>query len=141
MDQCAGIFVFEYPERTIGALFHIANAAAHIPALGGFRAAMPVKDNAVERLARLRRADAARPGFSRRQVGAGESISAHDFRGLGGFGVARWIDQRNSGSACFAEVGIAGGGFAVERQAQDLAFGLIWILGWGEALAVAHCEE
>ena len=51
------------------------------------------------------------------------------------------IDQGNGGSAGFAEVGIAGGGFAVQRQAQDLAFGLVRILGGGEALAVANREE
>ena len=48
MDQGAGISVFQHPQRTIGALFHIADAVAHIPALGGFRAAIALKDDAVE---------------------------------------------------------------------------------------------
>ena len=81
------------------------------------------------------------PGFRRRQVGAGEGIGAHHLRGLGGFGVTGRIDQRNGGRAGFAEVGIAGGGFAVQRQVQDLAYGLVRILGRGEALAVANREE
>ena len=51
MDQGAGIGVFQHPQRAVGALFHIADAMAHIPALGGFGAAMAVKDDAVERLA------------------------------------------------------------------------------------------
>ena len=51
------------------------------------------------------------------------------------------IDQRNGGRAGLAEVGIAGGGFAVQRQAQDLADGLVRILRGGEALAVANREE
>jgi len=74
---------------------------------------------------------AASPGFSRCEVGAGKGISAHHLRGLCRFGVTRRIDQGNGGSARFAEVGIARGGFAVQRQAQDLAFGLVWILGGG----------
>ena len=49
MDQGAGIGVFQHPQRAIGPLFHIADAFAHIPALGGFRAAVAVKDDAVER--------------------------------------------------------------------------------------------
>ena len=81
------------------------------------------------------------PGFSRREVGAWEGISAHHLRGLCGFGVTGRIDQGNGGRAGLAEVGIAGGGFAVQRQSQDLAFGLVWILGGGEALAVAHRQE
>jgi hypothetical protein len=52
MDQRAGIGVFQHPQRAIGAFFHIADAVAHIPALGGFRAAMAVEDDAVERLRR-----------------------------------------------------------------------------------------
>ena len=44
-------------------------------------------------------------------------------------------------SAGLAEVGIAGGGFAVQRQTQDLAFGLVWILSGREPLAVANREE
>ena len=50
MDQGAGIGVFEHPQRAIGALLEIAEAAADTPALGGFGAAMAVKDNAVEGL-------------------------------------------------------------------------------------------
>ena len=49
MDQGAGIGVFQHPQRAIGAFFHIADAVAHIPALGGFGAAMAVKDDADER--------------------------------------------------------------------------------------------
>ena len=49
MDQGAGIGVFQHPQRTIVALFHIADAVAYIPTLGGFGAAMAVKDNAGER--------------------------------------------------------------------------------------------
>ena len=49
MDQGAGIGVFQHPQRAIGSLFHIADAVAHIPALGGFGAAMAVKDDTVER--------------------------------------------------------------------------------------------
>ena len=48
MDQSAGIGVFKHPQRTIGALFHITDAVAHIPVLGGFRAAIAVKDDAAE---------------------------------------------------------------------------------------------
>src|SRR5260370_39984620 len=44
-------------------------------------------------------------------------------------------------STGFAEVGIAGGGFAIQRQSQDLAYGLVRILGRGHALAVADREE
>ena len=87
------------------------------------------------------RADAAGPGFRGRQVGAGKGIGADHLRRLGGFGVAGRIDQRNGGRAGLAEVGIAGGGFAVQRQAQDLAYGLVRILGGSEALAVANREE
>jgi hypothetical protein len=47
------------------------------PTAHGFRAAMTVKDDAVDRLA----------------LRAGKSISAHHLRGLGGFGVTGWIDQ------------------------------------------------
>src|SRR5580704_19009019 len=50
MDQGAGIGIFQHPQRAVGALFHIADAVAHIPALGRFGAAMAVKDDAVERL-------------------------------------------------------------------------------------------
>jgi hypothetical protein len=49
VDQGAGIGVFQHPQRAIGGLFHIADALAHIPALGGFGAAMAIKDDAVER--------------------------------------------------------------------------------------------
>src|SRR5579859_2424815 len=49
MDQGAGIGVFDHPQRAIGAFFHIADAVPDIPALGGFGAAMAVKDDAVER--------------------------------------------------------------------------------------------
>src|SRR5437867_12960686 len=49
MEQGAGIGVFQHPQRAIGGFFHIADAVAHTPALGGFGAAMAVKDNAVER--------------------------------------------------------------------------------------------
>ena len=38
-------------------------------------------------------------------------------------------------------VGIVGGGFAVQRQVQDLAYRLVRILGRREALAVANREE
>src|ERR1035441_1546219 len=62
-------------------------------------------------------------------------------RGLGGFGVTGRIDQGNGGSASFAEVGIARGWFAVQREAQDLAYGLVRILGGGHALAVANSQE
>ena len=54
---------------------------------------------------------------------------------------ARRIDQGNGGGAGFALHRIAGRGFAVQRQPQDLAFRLVGILGGGEALAVAHREE
>jgi hypothetical protein len=40
MDPRAWIGVFPHPQRAIGAFFHIAVAAAHIPALGGFGAAV-----------------------------------------------------------------------------------------------------
>ena len=50
MDQGAGIGIFQHPQRTIGAFFDIADAVTHIPAFGGFGAAMAVKDNAVEGL-------------------------------------------------------------------------------------------
>ena len=46
MDQRAGIGVFQHPQRTVGPFFHIADAVAHIPALGGLGAAMAVKDDA-----------------------------------------------------------------------------------------------
>src|SRR5579859_7809180 len=72
---------------------------------------------------------------SRRQIRAGESIGAYHLRGLSGLGIAGRIDQGNVGGAGLAEVGIATGWFAVQRQPQDLAFGLVWILGGGEALA------
>src|SRR5262245_43062867 len=52
MDQGAGIGVFQHPQRAIGALFHIADAVADIPALGGFGAAMAIKDDADKRLGR-----------------------------------------------------------------------------------------
>jgi hypothetical protein len=89
MEQGAGIGVFQHPRRTIRALFHIADAVAHIPALRGFGAAMAVKDDAVERpgqfqrgyvptctarysygtaLGSLRRTDS-RFGFDRRSAG------------------------------------------------------------------------
>ena len=43
----------------------------------------------------------------------------------------------DGGGAGFAEVGIAGRGFAVEGQAQDLADWLVRVLSGGHALAVA----
>ena len=43
MDQGAGIGVFQHPQRAIGALFHIADAVAHIPALGGLAPPWPSK--------------------------------------------------------------------------------------------------
>ena len=86
-------------------------------------------------------ADAAGPGFGRRQIGAGKGVGAYYLRGLGGFGVTGRIDQRNGGGAGLAEVGVARGGFAVQRQAQDLAYGLVRILGGGHALAVANSQE
>src|SRR4051812_47589439 len=49
MDQSAGIGIFQHPQGAVGALFHIPDAVAHIPALGGFGASMAVKDDAVER--------------------------------------------------------------------------------------------
>ena len=49
MDQGAGIGVFEHPQGAIRALFYIADALAHIPALGGFGTTMAVKNDAVER--------------------------------------------------------------------------------------------
>src|ERR1043166_7552088 len=49
MDQRAGTGVFQHPQRAIRGFFHIADAGADIPALGGFGAAMAVKDDAVER--------------------------------------------------------------------------------------------
>src|SRR5215469_2912380 len=72
---------------------------------------------------------------------ARRALPAFHLRGLGGLGVTGRIDQWNAGSARLAGVGIAGGGFAIQRQAQDLAFGLVWILGWSEALAIANREE
>src|SRR5690242_10778799 len=48
MEQRAGIGVFQHPQRAIGAFFYITDAVARIPALGGFGAAMPVKDDAVK---------------------------------------------------------------------------------------------
>src|SRR5207302_6481 len=81
------------------------------------------------------------PGFSRRHVGSRKSIGADHLRGLGGFGVTGRIDQGNGGSAGLAEVGIAGGWLAVQREAQDLAYGLVRILGGGHTLAVADREE
>src|SRR6185437_11453273 len=80
-------------------------------------------------------AEATSPGFRWRQVGAGKGIGAHRLRCLGNFGVAWRIDQWNGGSTVFPEVGITWGGFAIQRQAQDLAYGLVRILGWGHALA------
>src|SRR5262245_44855161 len=49
MDQRTGSSVFKQPQRAIRTLFHIADALAYIPALGGFGAALSVKDDAVER--------------------------------------------------------------------------------------------
>ena len=49
MDQGAGRGVFQHPQRTIGAFFHIADTLAYIPALRGFGAAMAVKYDAGER--------------------------------------------------------------------------------------------
>ncbi len=46
MDQGAGIVVFQQPQGTVGSLRHIADSLAHIPALGGFRSAFAVKDDA-----------------------------------------------------------------------------------------------
>jgi hypothetical protein len=86
-------------------------------------------------------ADATGPGFSRRQIRAGKGIGDYHLRGLGCFGVSRRIDKGNGGSAGLAEVGIARGWFAVQCQAQDLPFGLVWILGGCEALTVANCKE
>ena len=49
MDQRARTGVFQHPQRAIGALFHIADAVAYIPAFCGFGVAVAVKDDAVER--------------------------------------------------------------------------------------------
>ncbi len=224
MDQGAGTGVFQHPQRAIGTFFDIAEAVSYIPALGGFGAAVAVKDDSVQRhgpqaanksvavplweglcaviehqiagrynrrpidhrlgqvgpcvgprdghavvvlaigdqrpaivLSRLDqvqliaaeramldlpqfargrerqaigRADAAGPGFSRRQISAWERIGAHHRRSFRGFGVFGRIDQRNRFRARFAEVRIAWGRFAVQRQPQDLAFRLVWILSW-----------
>src|SRR5262249_59874163 len=48
-DKSAGVGVFQHPQRAIGTFFHIADAVAYIPALGGFGAAMAIKNNAGER--------------------------------------------------------------------------------------------
>jgi hypothetical protein len=60
---------------------------------------------------------------------------------LTGFAVGWRIEQRNGGCAGFAEVGIVGGGFAIQRQAEDLACGLGQILSRGHPLAVTYREE
>ena len=49
MDQCAGIRVFQQPQRTIGRLLHIANTFADIPALGRLGSTFTVEDDAIER--------------------------------------------------------------------------------------------
>src|SRR6185436_8495554 len=50
MDQGAGVGIFQQPQRAIGTFCHIADALSHSPALCGFRAALPIKDDAGERL-------------------------------------------------------------------------------------------
>ena len=52
MDQGTGIGVFQHPQRAVGTFFHIADAVADIPALGGCGAAMAVKDDTAERLSK-----------------------------------------------------------------------------------------
>ena len=42
MNQCAGIDVFQHPQRAIRGFFHIADAVTTVPARGGFGAAMTV---------------------------------------------------------------------------------------------------
>ncbi len=81
------------------------------------------------------------PGFSGRQVLGREGIVTNYLGGLGGLGISGWIDQGDSASAGLAGVRIAGGGFAVQRQAQDFADRLVRILGRREALAVSDREE
>src|SRR5215470_12631604 len=81
------------------------------------------------------------PGFCRRQVRAWKGIGADYLRVLGGFSVTGRIDQRNGGSAGLAEVGIARSGFAIQRETQNLADGLIRILSRREPLPVADCQE
>ena len=51
VDQGAGIRVFQHPQRSVGSLFHIADATADVPALGDFRATMAVEEDASETLA------------------------------------------------------------------------------------------
>jgi hypothetical protein len=46
MDQGCGIGVFQHPQRGVGRFFDIADAVTHIPALGGFGAAMAANDDA-----------------------------------------------------------------------------------------------
>src|SRR5215210_5332112 len=60
VDQSAGIGVFQHPQRTIGALCHIADAFADLPALSGLGSAFTVEDDASERRA-LHAADEAAP--------------------------------------------------------------------------------
>jgi len=69
-------------------------------------------------------------------LGPGKRIGAHHLRGLGGFGIrGRSIEEW--WPRPFAEVGISRGRFAVQRQAQNLADGLVWILCGSETLTVA----
>jgi hypothetical protein len=52
MDQGAGIRIFQHPQRAVRPFFHVADPFAHIPALGGLRAAVAVEDDAAERRGR-----------------------------------------------------------------------------------------
>src|SRR5260221_2502298 len=86
-------------------------------------------------------ADATRPGFRGREVGAGKGIAADHGRGLGGLGVLRRIDQRNLCRTGLAQVRLARGWLSLQRQVQDLAYGLVRVLGRSHALAVAGGPE
>jgi hypothetical protein len=50
MDQATGIGIFQHPQQAIEALLNVADRVALIAALGGFGAAVAVKDDAVSDL-------------------------------------------------------------------------------------------
>ncbi len=87
------------------------------------------------------RAVAGAPGLGRASGSAREGVGRDHRRGLGPLGVARRIDDRNGGRAPLARLRVAGGGLAVQGQAQDLAQRLVGILGRRHALALAHRQE
>jgi hypothetical protein len=82
-----------------------------------------------------------RPCLCRRQVRTRKGIGADHRRGLSHFRIFRRIDHRHAGCAGLPCHRVAGRGFAVKRQAQDLAQWLIWILGGRHALSIANRQE